>query len=93
MALGVVLKALGVLLECSWSGQKGPPPPRRDQGEVRGRSGSSPGRGRVGLYAKEQKGGRGERIEGRTKIRRAFGPGRVRSCIAECVVLWLTNNL
>ena len=37
MALGVVWKALGVLLECSWSVYKGPSDPRRAQGEVKGR--------------------------------------------------------
>ena len=50
MALGVVLKALGVLLECSWSVYKGASRleerSTRAQGELRGRSGRA--RGGVG---------------------------------------------
>ena len=46
MALGVVLKAFGVLLECSWSVYKGASRLEEAQGELKERSGRA--RGGVG---------------------------------------------
>ena len=50
MALGVVWKALGVLLECSWSVYKGASRLEERSREISGRSGSGPGRGRGGVF-------------------------------------------
>ena len=50
MALGVVWKALGVLLECSWSVYKGASRLGERSTGAQGDSSRGPGRGRGGVY-------------------------------------------